>query len=213
MVVLEALEHAQARGAQPLAEVLGYGVSADAAHLVAPPEGGEGAARAMRQALRAAGLEPEEIDYISAHATATEVGDIAETNAIRAVFGEQAYRVPVTALKSQIGHLLGAAGGVETIAAVQTLRTGADSRRRSTSIIRTRSAIWTTCRTRRVAPRCGRCSRTRSASGGRTRCWCCAASTSRGPDPPSLDDRGYAAGPPVARGLHRLHPRAPGQSC
>ena len=124
VVVLEALEHALERGAQPLAEVLGYGVSADAAHLVAPPEGGAGAARAMRRALRSAGLEPEEIDYISAHATATEAGDIAETSAIRTVFGEQAYRVPVTAFKSQVGHLLGAAGGVEAIMGVQTLRTG-----------------------------------------------------------------------------------------
>ena len=78
----------------------------------------------MQAALDAAGLAPEEIDYISAHATATEVGDIAETQAIRAVFGERAYRVPVTAFKSQIGHLLGGAGGVETIAAVQTLLTG-----------------------------------------------------------------------------------------
>lgn len=124
VLVLEALEHAQARGARPLAEVLGYGVTADAAYLVAPPDGGEGAARAMQRALKSANVAPEEIDYISAHATATEVGDIAETKAIRTVFGEQAYRVPVTAFKSQIGHLLGAAGGVETIAAVQTLRTG-----------------------------------------------------------------------------------------
>ena len=124
VLVLEALEHAQARGAQPLAEVLGYGVSADAAHLVAPSEGGEGAARAMRLALRSAGVEPEEIDYISAHATATEAGDVAETKAIRAVFGEQAYRVPVSAFKSQIGHMLGAAGGVETVVGVQTLRSG-----------------------------------------------------------------------------------------
>ena len=124
VVVLESLDHARARGAHPLAEVLGYGVTADATFLVAPPDGGDGAARAMQAALDAAGLAPEEIDYISAHATATEVGDIAETQAIRAVFGERAYRVPVTAFKSQIGHLLGGAGGVETIAAVQTLLTG-----------------------------------------------------------------------------------------
>ena len=124
LVVLESLEHAQARGARPLAEVLGYGVTADAAYLVAPTEGGDGAARAMQAALNAAGLDAEEIDYISAHATATEVGDIAETQAIRTVFGERAYRVPITAFKSQVGHLLGGAGGVETIAAVQTLLTG-----------------------------------------------------------------------------------------
>ena len=124
LLVLESLEHAQARGVRPLVEVLGYGVSADAAYLVAPPDGGEGAARAMQSALDAAGLAAEEIDYISAHATATEVGDIAETKAIRTVFGEHAYRVPVTAFKSQVGHLLGGAGGVETIAAIQALLTG-----------------------------------------------------------------------------------------
>ena len=124
LIVLESLDHARARGARPLAEVLGYGVTADAAYLVAPPDGGEGAARAMQAAMDAADLDPEEIDYISAHATATEVGDIAETKAIRAVLGERADDVPVTAFKSQVGHLLGGAGGVETIAAVQTLLTG-----------------------------------------------------------------------------------------
>ena len=124
LLVLEALEHAQARGAPMLAEVLGYGVSADASYLVAPLENGEGAARAMRAALADAGLEPEAVDCISAHATATQVGDIAETRAIRSVFGERAYRIPVTAMKSQIGHLLGGAGGVETVAAVRTLMEG-----------------------------------------------------------------------------------------
>ena len=124
LLVLEGLDHALARGAEPLAEVLGYGVTADAAYLVAPPEGGSGAARAMRLALDSAGLDPAEIDCISAHATATEAGDVAETQAIRGVFGDHAYRVPITAFKSQVGHLLGGAGGVETVAAVQTLRTG-----------------------------------------------------------------------------------------
>ncbi|MBM4416506.1 MAG: beta-ketoacyl-ACP synthase II [Chloroflexi bacterium] len=124
MLVLEALEHAQARGAEPLAEVLGYGVSADGLYLVAPPDDGNGAMRAMRAALANAALEPGAIDYVSAHATATELGDVAETRALKAVFGERAYALPVTALKSQIGHLLGGAGGVETVAAVQTLRTG-----------------------------------------------------------------------------------------
>ena len=123
LLVLEELEHACARGAEPLAEVTGYGVTADATFLVAPPEDGGGAARAIRLALEDAGIAPGEIDYISAHATATEVGDIAETRAIRSVFGEDADRIPVTAFKSQIGHLLGGAGGVETVAAVQTLRT------------------------------------------------------------------------------------------
>lgn len=124
MLVLEALEHALERGATPLAEVIGHGVSADASFLVAPPENGEGAARAMRTALADAQLEPEEIDYVSAHATATLAGDIAETRALRAVFGAHAYRMPVSAMKSQIGHLLGGAGGVEMAAAVQTLLSG-----------------------------------------------------------------------------------------
>jgi len=124
MLTLETFEHAEARGATPLAEVLGYGVSADAAHLVAPSDGGEGAAHAMRLALENASVAAEEIDYISAHATATEVGDIAETKAIKRVFGEHAYATPVTSMKSQIGHLLGGSGGVETIAAVQTMLNG-----------------------------------------------------------------------------------------
>ena len=124
LLVLEGLDHALARGATPLAEVLGYGVTADATFLVAPPAGGAGAARAMQLALDSAGLDPAEIDLISAHATSTEAGDVAETQAIRGVFGDHAYRVPIAAFKSQVGHLLGGAGGVETIAAVQTLRTG-----------------------------------------------------------------------------------------
>ena len=124
LLVLEGLDHALARGATPLAEVLGYGVTADATFLVAPPEGGAGAARAMQLALDSAGLDIAEIDCISAHATSTEAGDVAETQAIRGVFGDRAYRVPIAAFKSQVGHLLGGAGGVETIAAVQTLRTG-----------------------------------------------------------------------------------------
>ncbi len=124
ILVLESLEHARARGAEPLAEIVGYGVSADAAHLVAPPEDGDGAARAMRLALADAGVDPAEIDYLSAHATSTDIGDIAETRAIKSVFGERAYEIPVSAMKSQIGHLLGGAGGVESVAAVQTIRTG-----------------------------------------------------------------------------------------
>jgi 3-oxoacyl-[acyl-carrier-protein] synthase II len=124
MLVLEDLDHARARGATPLAELTGYGVTADAAYLVAPADGGDGAARAMRAALADAHTDPEDVDYISAHATSTDVGDLAETLAVKAVFGERAYRIPVSAMKSQIGHLLGGAGGVETVAAVQTLLTG-----------------------------------------------------------------------------------------
>ena len=125
MVVLEALDHAQQRGAEPLAELLGYAVSSDASHLVAPSDHGEGAARAIRWALDDAGVRPEEIDYISAHATSTAAGDVAETQALRNVFGERAYEIPISALKSQTGHLLGGSGAVETIAAIQTIRTGA----------------------------------------------------------------------------------------
>jgi len=124
MLILESLDHALARGATPLAEIAGYGVSADATYLVAPPEDGSGAARAMRTALEDAGLPPEAVDVVSAHATATQVGDIAETHALHSVFGKHAYDVPVTAMKSQIGHLLGGAGGVEAVAAVQMLLTG-----------------------------------------------------------------------------------------
>lgn len=124
MLLLEALEHALARGATPIAEITGYGVSADAAYLVAPADAGEGAARAMQSALADADIEAAEIDYVSAHATATEVGDIAETRALKAVLGERAYDVPISAMKSQIGHLLGGSGGVETVAAIQTLATG-----------------------------------------------------------------------------------------
>jgi 3-oxoacyl-[acyl-carrier-protein] synthase II len=125
MLVLETLDHALARGAEPLAEIPGYGCTADAAYLVAPSEGGEGAARAMRLALLDAGIDPGQVDYISAHATATDVGDIAETAAIKTVLGERAYRVPVTSLKSQTGHMLGGSGGVETVALIQAIRTGA----------------------------------------------------------------------------------------
>ncbi|MBM3139744.1 MAG: beta-ketoacyl-ACP synthase II [Chloroflexi bacterium] len=124
MLLLESLGHALARGATPIAEVLGYGVSADAAYLVAPSDAGEGAARAMLTALADSGVAPEEVDYVSAHATATDIGDVAETRALKAVLGEHAYEVPVSALKSQIGHLLGGSGGVETVAAIQTIVTG-----------------------------------------------------------------------------------------
>ena len=124
LLLIEELEHALARGARPYVEVLGYGVSADAAYLVAPSDDGAGAARAMATALDDADVTPEEIGYVSAHATATEVGDVAETQAIKTVFGERAYHTPISAMKSQIGHLLGGSGGVETVAAVQTIRTG-----------------------------------------------------------------------------------------
>lgn len=123
-LVLERLEHALARRADIYAEVLGSGVSNDAYHLIAPdPEGG-GAALAMRRALADAGIEADRVDYINAHGTSTPVGDIAETKAIKVVFGEGAYDIPVSSTKSMIGHMMGAAGAVEAVACILTIRDG-----------------------------------------------------------------------------------------
>ncbi len=115
LVVIETLEHALARGAKPLAVVSGYGTSADAHHITSGPEDGSGAAAAMRSALKMAGLEPADIDYVNAHATSTPVGDRAEIASLRSVFGEGVGQLPVSSTKSATGHLLGAAGGVESI--------------------------------------------------------------------------------------------------
>ena len=123
-VVLESDEHARRRGARAYAEVAGFGCTSDAFHVVAPPEGGEGAARAMQEALDDAGMHADEVGYINAHATSTPAGDAAETSAIKTVFGERAYQVPISATKSLIGHGLGASGGMETVAAIKTLETG-----------------------------------------------------------------------------------------
>jgi 3-oxoacyl-[acyl-carrier-protein] synthase II len=123
-LILESEEHALGRGARIYAEVAGFGCTSDAFHVVAPPEDGEGAARAMLLALDDAGVVPEEVDYINAHATSTPLGDTAETNAIKRVFGEGAYRVPISATKSLLGHGLGASGGMETVATVKTIETG-----------------------------------------------------------------------------------------
>ncbi|MEX5572261.1 beta-ketoacyl-ACP synthase II [Pseudomonas lijiangensis] len=121
ILVIESLEHALARGATPLAELVGYGTSADAYHLTAGPEDGGGARRAMQQALRQAGLNPDEIQHINAHATSTQVGDKGELAAIRSVFGAGS-SVAITSTKSATGHLLGAAGGIEAIFTVMALR-------------------------------------------------------------------------------------------
>ena len=115
VVVLEELEHAKARGAKIYAELVGYGMSADAYHMTSPAPGGEGAARCMKNALRDAGLNPDEVDYINAHGTSTPAGDIGETQAMKAALGEHAYKTAVSSTKSMIGHLLGAAGGIEAV--------------------------------------------------------------------------------------------------
>jgi len=124
VVVLESLEHATKRGARIYAEVLGYGCTADAYHLVAPDPDGDGAARAMSQALREAKLNPSEADYIASHGTGTILNDVSETKAIKAAFGDGAYRVPISSIKSMVGHMLGAAGSISIIATVKAMEGG-----------------------------------------------------------------------------------------
>lgn len=124
VLILEREDHALARGARIYGEVVGYGVSEDAYHLIAPDPQGDGAARAMQYALDDAGLEPAEVDWVSAHGTATPLNDLSETMAIKQVFGEAAYEVPVSSIKSMIGHTLGAAGAVSIVANLKAIETG-----------------------------------------------------------------------------------------
>jgi 3-oxoacyl-[acyl-carrier-protein] synthase II len=124
VLVLESLDHANARGAEPLAEVIGYGATADASHITLPPPGGIGAVRAARRAIEKAGIDPAEVGHVNAHATSTPEGDRPELDGMRRVFGDHAPNVLITANKSMIGHTLGAAGAISAIATIQALRTG-----------------------------------------------------------------------------------------
>lgn len=124
VLVLESLEHAQARNAEIFAEVLGYGSTCDAFHITSPAEDGSGAARAMEDAMKDGGIRPEDIQYINAHGTSTHHNDLFETRAIKNVFGDHAYKLKVSSTKSLIGHLLGAAGGVEAITCVKSIMEG-----------------------------------------------------------------------------------------
>lgn len=124
IIILEELDHALERGANIYAEVIGYGLTGDAFHIAAPAPEGEGMARCMQMAVDDAGIKPEEVDYINAHGTSTDLNDKFETQAIKTVFGEHSYKLAVSSTKSMTGHLLGGAGGVESAIAVLTIKNG-----------------------------------------------------------------------------------------
>ena len=124
ILILESLTHARQRGARILAEVLGFGISNDAFHVIAPEPSGRSAALAMEKAMASSGIEKAEVDYINAHGTGTPLGDVAETNAIKRVFGKRASQIPISSTKSMIGHTMGAAGAVEAIACVKSIQEG-----------------------------------------------------------------------------------------
>jgi len=124
LLVLESLSHAQKRGANILAEIMAYGANADAFHITQPDENGEGAAKAIQLALHKAGLAPSEIDYINAHGTSTQLNDRVETIAIKTVFGDNAYHIPISSTKSMMGHLVGSAGAVEAAICIMVIRNG-----------------------------------------------------------------------------------------
>jgi 3-oxoacyl-[acyl-carrier-protein] synthase II len=123
-LVLENLDFARARGATILAEIIGYGATSDAFHVIAPAENGQGAMRAMKRALQDAGVRPDEVDWINAHGTGTELNDKYETTAIKELFGEQAYNLPITSTKSMTGHMMGATGALEVIFGIKAIQTG-----------------------------------------------------------------------------------------
>lgn len=124
LLLLEEYEHAKARGAHILGEIVGYGATSDAYHMTSPALDGEGAARAMVNAVLEAGIRPEQVDYINAHGTSTPLNEKCETAAIKTAFGEHAYHLPISSTKSMTGHMLGAAGGIEAVACVKTLEEG-----------------------------------------------------------------------------------------
>jgi 3-oxoacyl-[acyl-carrier-protein] synthase II len=124
VLVVEALEHAQARGARIYAEIVGYATGSEAFHIAAPLPDGIGVAACMQAAIASAGIEPDVIDYVNAHATSTPIGDINETQGLKLVFGARAHRIPISATKSMTGHLIGASGALEALVTVKTLETG-----------------------------------------------------------------------------------------